>query len=119
LNDWSAICEYAYLEPVWGSKGPLGRSYFAATQLSNCGYVAFGRIPLVAMNELALPWFCALSAPLNDQLRPFSGVSVPNASKMSPVVSSTPAPRFTRNPPNQYSSVSLTPSPEPPRSRQR
>src|SRR5690349_11285039 len=79
LYDTSAICEYAYPPPVCGSNGPPGRSYLAATSLVNCGYVAAGRIPLVVMNEFALFWLAALSAPLNENVIGASGDPTPNA----------------------------------------
>ena len=61
MYETSAMCEYTYWLPVCGSNGPPGRSYFAAGQLLNCGYVRGGRIPLVVMNELATSWLSALS----------------------------------------------------------
>src|SRR4051794_21337408 len=84
LKETSAICEYAYALPVCGSKGPPGRSYLAATALVNCGYVDAGRIPLVEMNEFALFWFAALSAPLNENVIGASGDPTPSASNTSP-----------------------------------
>jgi hypothetical protein len=62
--------------PVCGSNGPPGRTYFAATQLSNCGNCAFGRIPLVAMNDAEASWLFAPGAP-NDQLSELNGLSTP------------------------------------------
>ena len=43
-----------------GSNGPPARSHLPATQLSNCGYCAGSRMPLVVMNESLWSWFFAL-----------------------------------------------------------
>ena len=66
-----------------GSNGPPGRTYLEDAQLSNCGYVTLGRIPLVAMNDALWSWLFALLPP-KDHDRLSNGLAMPVTSYWPP-----------------------------------